>query len=196
MRRVAPATEKSLFPRGSGTVDVVAAATNEASQRDLIQTGRDNGSNQDRSQSDLRAYDNSSEAAKREAPADDLNYGQSQKALHEFDNSSGAAKGHAKHEAVQDGLNHGQSQKALHESDNSAEAAKRNAKHEAVGDGLNHGQSQKALLESDNGSGAAKGHAKHETAGEDSKSRTGARRFAGFRKWLRGRQATRTPSTG
>ena len=152
--------------RGSGTVDVVAAATNEASQRDPMQTGRDNGSNQDRSQSDLRAYDNSSEAAKREAPGDDLNHGQSQKALHESDNSSGAAKGHAKHEAAGDGLNHGQSQKALHESDNSSGAAKGHAKHEAAGDGLNHGQSQKALHESDNSSGAAKGHAKHEAVGD------------------------------
>ena len=152
--------------RGSGTVDVVAAATNEASQRDLMQTGRDNGSNQDRSQSDLRAYDNSSEAAKREAPADDLNHGQSQKALHKSDNSSGAAKGHAKHEAGGDGLNHGQSQKALHKSDNSSGAAKGHAKHEAAGDGLNHGQSQKALHESDSNSGAAKGHAKHEAAGD------------------------------
>jgi DNA-binding NarL/FixJ family response regulator len=155
------------IPRGSGTVDVVAAATNEASQRDPTQTGRDNGSNQDRSQSDLRAYDNSSEAAKRKAPGDDLNYGLSQKALHESDNSSGAAKGHAKHEATGDGLNHGQSQKALHESDNSSGAAEGHAKHEAPGDGLNHGQSQKALLESDNSSGA-EGYAKHETAGEDS----------------------------
>jgi DNA-binding NarL/FixJ family response regulator len=154
--------------RGSGTVDVVAAATDEASQRNPMQTGRDIGSNQDQSQSDLRAYDNSSEAPKREAPGDDLNYGQSQKALHESDNSSGAAKGHAKHEAVGDGLNHGQSQKALHESDNSSGAAKGHAKHEAVGDGLNHGQSQKALHESNNSSEAAKGHAKHETAGEDS----------------------------
>jgi DNA-binding NarL/FixJ family response regulator len=152
--------------RGSETVDVVAAATNERSQRDLMQTGRDNGSNHDRSQSDLRTYDNSSEAAKREAPADDLNYGQSQKALHESDNSSVAAKGHAKHEAVGDGLNHGQSQKALHESDNSSGAAKGHAKHEAVGDGLNHGQSQKAMVESDNSSGAAKGHAKHGAAGD------------------------------
>jgi len=140
---------------GSETVDVVAAATNERSQRDLMQTSRDNGSNQDRSQSDLRAYDNSSEAAKREAPADDLNHGQSQKALHESDNSSGAAKGHAKHEAVGDGLNHGQSQKALVESDSSSGAAKGHAKHGAAGDGPDN-------------AGTPKGHAKHETAGEDS----------------------------
>jgi DNA-binding NarL/FixJ family response regulator len=153
-------------PRGSGTVDVVAAATNEATQPDLTQTGRDIGSSQDRSQSDLRADDNSSEAAKREAPGDDLNYDQSQKALHESGNSSGAAKGHAKHEAAGDGLNHGQSQKALHESDNSSGAAKGHAKHEAAGDGLNHGQSQKILHGSDNSSGAAEGHAKHETAGD------------------------------
>ena len=156
------------IPRDSGTVDVVAAAANEASQRDPTQTGRDNGSNQDRSQSDLRAYDNSSEAAKREAPGDGLNHGQSQKTLHESDNSSGAAKGHGKHEAAGDGLNHGQSQKTLHESDNSSGAAKGHAKHETAGDGLNHGQSHKTLHESDNSSGAAKGHAQHETAGEDS----------------------------
>ena len=159
---------ENTIPRGSGTVDVVAAAANEASQRDPTQTGRDNGSNQGRSQSDLRASDNSSEAAKREAPGDDLNHGQSQKALHESDHSSGAAKGHAKHEAAGDDLNHGQSQNALHESDDGSGAAKGHAKHEASGDDLNHGQSQKTLHESDNSSGAAKGHAKHETAGEHS----------------------------
>jgi DNA-binding NarL/FixJ family response regulator len=156
------------IPRGSGTVDFVAAAANEASQHAPIQTGRDNGSNQGRSQSDLRASDNSSEDAKREAPGDDLNHGQSQKALHESDHSSGVAKGHAKHEAAGDELNHGQSQKALHESDHSSGAAKGHAKHEASGDGSNHGQSQKSLHESDNGSVAAEGHAKHEAPGEDS----------------------------
>ncbi|MHC4041600.1 response regulator transcription factor [Bradyrhizobium sp. 23AC] len=155
------------IPRGSGTVDVVAAAASEASQSDPTQTGRD-GSNQGRSQADLRASDNSSEAAKREAPGDDLNHGQSQKALHESDNGSGAAKGHAKHDAAEDGLNHGQSQKILHESDHSSGAAKGHPKHDAAGDGLNHGHSQKALHESDNASGAAKGHAKHEAPGEDS----------------------------
>ena len=158
------------IPRGSGTVDVVAAAANEASQRDPTQTGRDNGSNQGRLQSDLRASDNSSEAAKREAPGDDLNDGQSQKALHESDNSSGAAKGRAKHEAAGDELNHGQSQKTLHESDHSSGAAKGHAKHEAAGDGLNHGHSQKALHESDNGSGAAKGHAKQGDGSNHSQS--------------------------
>lgn len=151
---------------GSGTVDFVAAATNEASQRDLVQTGRDNRSNQDRSQSDLRAYDNSSEVARREASADDLTYGQLQKALHEPYNTSGAAEGHAKHEAVGDGSNHGQSQKALHESDISSEAGKGHAKHEAVGDGLKHGESQKALQEADNSPGAVKGDAKHATHGD------------------------------
>ncbi|MGY2904696.1 LuxR C-terminal-related transcriptional regulator [Bradyrhizobium sp. URHC0002] len=154
--------------RGSGTVDVVAAAANEASQRDLTQTGWDNGSNQRQSQSDLRASDNSAEAAKREAAGDDFNHRQLQKTLHESDHSSGAAKGHAKHEAAGDGLNHGQSQKALHESDNGYGVAKGHAKHEAAGDGLNHGQSQKALHESDNGSGAGKGHTKHEASGDGS----------------------------
>ncbi|MET3843766.1 LuxR C-terminal-related transcriptional regulator [Bradyrhizobium sp. OAE829] len=156
------------IPQGSGTVDVVAAAANEVAQRDPTQTGRDNGSNQGRSQSDLRASNNSSEAAKREAPGDDLNHGQSQKTLHDSDHSSGAAQGHAKNDAAGDGLNHGQSQKALHESDNGSGAAKGHAKNDAPGDGLNHGQSQKAPHESDNGSGAAKGHAKHEASAEGS----------------------------
>ncbi|MCP1762397.1 response regulator transcription factor [Bradyrhizobium japonicum] len=156
------------IPPGSGTLDVVAAAANEATQRDPTLTGRDNGSNQGRSQSDLRASDNSSEAAKREAPGDDLNHGQSQKTLHKFDHSSGAAKGHAKDEAAGDGLNHGQSQKALHESDNGSGAAKGHAKHEASEHGSNHGQSQKSLQEPDNGSVAPKGHAKHEDPGDGS----------------------------
>jgi hypothetical protein len=154
------------IPRGSGTVDVVAAATNEASQRDPTQTGRDNGSNQDRSQSDLRAYDNSSEAAKRKAPGDDLNYGLSQKALHESDNSSGAAKGHAKHEAAGDGLNHGQSQKALHESDNSSGAAEGHAKHETAGEDSNRGQAHGDLQAFKDGSAAGKQHAQHPQAGD------------------------------
>jgi DNA-binding NarL/FixJ family response regulator len=154
------------IPRGSGTVDVVAAATNEASQRDPTQTGRDNGSNQDRSQSDLRAYDNSSEAAKRKAPGDDLNYGLSQKALHESDNSSGAAKGHAKHEATGDGLNHGQSQKALHESDNSSGAAEGHAKHETAGEDSNRGQAHGDLQAFEDGSTAGKQHAQHPQAGD------------------------------
>ncbi|MCP2132704.1 response regulator transcription factor [Bradyrhizobium ottawaense] len=156
------------IPRGSGTVDVVAAAANEASQRDPTQTGRDSGSNQGRSQSDLRVSDKSSEAAKREAPGDDLNHGQSQKTLHESDHSSGAAKGHAKHEATGDGSNHGQSQKSPHESDYGSAAAGGHAKHEGPGDGSNHGHSQKTLHDADDGSLAAKGHAKHEAPGEDS----------------------------
>ncbi|MDI3566910.1 LuxR C-terminal-related transcriptional regulator [Bradyrhizobium sp. Arg816] len=153
------------IPRGSGTVDVAAPAANEASQRDPTQTGQEDGANQGRSQSDLRAFDNRSEVAKHEAAGDDLNHGQSQKTQHDSDHSSGAAKGHVKHEAARDGLNHGQSQKALHESDNGSGTAKGHAKHEASEDGSNHGQSQKALHESDNGSGAAKGHAKHEASG-------------------------------
>ncbi|MCK1478810.1 response regulator transcription factor [Bradyrhizobium sp. 197] len=154
------------IPRGSGTVDVVAAATNEASQRDPTQTGRDNGSNQDRSQSDLRAYDNSSEAAKREAPGDGLNHGQSQKTLHESDNSSGAAKEHAKHEAAGDGLNHGQSQKTLHESDNSSGAAKGHAQHETAGEDSNRGQAHGDLQAFEDGSGAGKPHAQHPQVGD------------------------------
>jgi DNA-binding NarL/FixJ family response regulator len=152
--------------RDSGTVDVVAAATNEASQRDPMQTGQDIGSNQDRSQSDLRAYDNSSEAPKREDPGDDLNHGKSQKALHESDNSSGAAKGHAKHEAVGDGLNHGQSQKALHESDNSSGAAKGHAKHETAGGDSNRGQAHGDLQAFENGSAAGKQHVHHPQIGD------------------------------
>jgi hypothetical protein len=162
------ASEREIpVPRGSGTVDVVAAAAIEASQRDPTETGQANGSNQGRSESDLRASDNSSEAAKREAQGEDLDHGQSQKALHESNNSPGAAKGHAKHEVAGDDLNHGQSRKALHESDNGSGAAKGHAKHEVAGDDLNHGQSQKALHESDNGSGTARGYAKHEAAGDD-----------------------------
>lgn len=170
------------IPHGSGAVDVVAAAVSEAAQRDLL-TNRDNGSNQDRSQSDSRAAENTSDAAKREAPGDDLNHGQSQKTQPESDHNSGAAKGHAKNEAAGDGLNHGQSQKALHGSDHSSSAAKGQAKNEvsedgsshsqsekkneALGDGSNQDHSQKAAHALDNRS-AAKGHAEHEAAGEDS----------------------------
>jgi hypothetical protein len=149
---------------GFGSVDVVAAAASQASHRSLTQTGPDNGSDQDRTQSDLRASDN----AKHEAVGDDLNHGQSQKALHESENISGAAKAHAKHEAAGDDLNHGQSQKALRESDNSSEVTKGHAKHEAAGDDVNHGQSQKPLHVSDNSSGVTKGHAKYNAAGDDS----------------------------
>lgn len=122
------------IPRGSGTVDVVAAATNEASQRDPTQTGRDNGSNQDRSQSDLRAYDNSSEAAKREAPGDGLNHGQSQKTLHESDNSSGAAKGHAQHETAGEDSNRGQAHGDLQAFEDGSGAGKQHAQHPQVSD--------------------------------------------------------------
>jgi DNA-binding NarL/FixJ family response regulator len=147
------------IPRGSGTVDVVAAAANEASQRDPMQAGRDNGSNQARSQSDLRASDDSSEATKSEAPGDFSNHGQSQKALHESDNGSGAAKGHAKQEATGDGLNHGQSQKALHESDDGSGAAKGHDKHEALGEDSNRGQAHGTLQTFEDGSAPGKQHA-------------------------------------
>ncbi|MDI3564003.1 response regulator transcription factor [Bradyrhizobium sp. Arg816] len=156
----------NTISQGSGTVNVAAAAANEAPQRDPTQAGRDNGSNQGRSQLDLRASDNSSEAAKEhEASGDELNHGQSHKALHDFDNGTRAAKGHAKHEASGGELNHGQLQKALHDSDNGTGAAKGHAKHEVSGDELNHGQSQKVLHASENGTGAAKGHAKYEASG-------------------------------
>ncbi|MET3966733.1 response regulator transcription factor [Bradyrhizobium sp. S3.9.1] len=150
--------------RGAATVDVVAAAAHEASHGDPTQTGSDEGSNRGRSQSDLRRSDNSSEAAKREAPGDDSNRGQSQKALHESDN--GAAEGHAKHTVTGDLSNHGQLQKALHESDNSSGAAKGHDKHAVAGDLSNHGQSQKALHGSDSGSAAGKQHAQHSQAGD------------------------------
>ena len=120
----------NTIPQGSGTVNVVAAAANEAPQRDTTQAGQDN----------------------------EPNHGQWQPDLHASDNGSGAAKEHAKHEAPGDDLNHGQSQKALHDSDNGSGAAKGHTKHEAPGDDLNHGQSQKTLHDSENGSGAAKGH--------------------------------------
>ncbi len=151
-------------PRGSGTVDVVAAAAIEASQRDPTETGQANGSNKGRSESDLRASDNSSEAAKRQAPGEDLNHGQSQKALHESDNGSVAAKGHAKHEAAGDDLNHGQSQKALHEPNNGTVAAKGHAKHGAPGEDSNRGQAHGNLQTSEDGSAAGKQHAEHQQA--------------------------------
>jgi hypothetical protein len=160
----------NTIPQGSGTVNVVAAAANEAPQRDTTQAGRDNGPSQGQSQPDLHASDNGSgaaqEHAKHEAPEDDLNHGQAQKALHASDDRSGAAKGHAKHEALGDDINHGQSQSALRLPEEGSGTAK--AKHETPGDGLNHGQSQKALHASDDGSGTAKGHAKHEAPGDDS----------------------------
>jgi DNA-binding NarL/FixJ family response regulator len=155
------------IPRGSGAVDIVAAAANEASQRDPVQTGQDNGSTQGQSQSDSLVSDDGSEATKHQASGNDINHGQSQKALDESDDGSGGGKGEAKHEASGDGLNHGQSQKALDESDDGSGGGKGEAKHEASGDGLNHVQSQKTLHESDNDSMAAKGHAEHKAPGEN-----------------------------
>ncbi|MBR1364938.1 LuxR C-terminal-related transcriptional regulator [Bradyrhizobium ottawaense] len=151
------------IPRGSGAVDVVAAAANEASQRGPAEAGWDSGSNHGRSQFDLRPSD---EAAKRETPGDDLNHGQSQKTLHESDHSSGAAKGHAKHDAAGDGLNRGQSQKALHESDNGSGAAKGHAKHEAPGEDSNRGQAHGDLQTFEHGSAAGEQHAQHAQAAD------------------------------
>ena len=151
--------------RGSGTVDVVAAAANEASERDPMQTGWDNGANQGRPQSDLGASDDSSEATKREASGDGPNHGQSQKALHESDDGSGEAEGQAKHEASGDGLNHGQSQKALHESDDSV-AAKGQAKHEAPGENSNRGQTSGASQNYEDGPAAGKQDAQHPPASD------------------------------
>ena len=115
---------ENTIPQGSGTVNVVAAAANEAAR---VTQRR-----QARITSPIRVDRNPTcmlpttapKPLSDEAPGDDLNHGQSQKALHESDNSSGAAKGHIKHEAPGDDLNHGQSQKALHESDNGSGAAK------------------------------------------------------------------------
>ncbi|MCG2671691.1 LuxR C-terminal-related transcriptional regulator [Bradyrhizobium sp. GCM10023182] len=151
---------------GSGAIDFVAVAAQEAAERDATQTGRE--IDQGRSQSDLCTPDNNSEAAKLEAPRDDLNHGQSQKALHESDHTSGAAKGHVKNEDAVDSLNHGHSQKAVQESEHTSGAAKGHAKNEAAADSLTHGQSQKAVHESGHTSGAAKGHAKNEIPTEDS----------------------------
>jgi DNA-binding NarL/FixJ family response regulator len=159
----------NTIPQGSGTVNVVAAAANEAPQRDTTQAGRDNGPSLGQSQPDLHAFDNGSGAAKEhaehEVPGDDLNHGQSQKAPHASDNGSGAAQGHARHEVPGDDLNHGQSQNALRLSEEGSGTAK--AKHETPGDDLNHGQSQKALHASDDGS-AAQGHARRQASGDDS----------------------------
>ena len=160
---------ENTIHRGSGTADVVAAAANEASQRDPTQRAGMTGLISGRSQSELPVSDNSSEPAKRatDLPGDNSNHGQSQKTPHRVsDNSSGAAKGHAKHEASGDGLNHGQSQKACM-SPTTAPELPRGTPSMRPGDGLNHGQSQKACI-SPTTAGAAKGHAKHETAGEDS----------------------------
>ncbi|MBB4256040.1 MULTISPECIES: hypothetical protein [unclassified Bradyrhizobium] len=129
------------IPRGSGTVDVVAAAASEASQSDPTQTGRDNGSNQG---TDLRASDNSSEAAKREAPGDDLNHGQSQKALHESDNASGAAKGHAKHEAPGEDSNREQAYGDLQTFEDGSAAGKQHAQHPQASD-LDTGKPQQNI---------------------------------------------------
>ena len=132
------------IPRGSGAVDVVAAAANEALQREPARTGRDNESNQDRSQSDLRADDNSSEAAKREITGDDLNHGQSQKALHESDDGSGAAKDHAKHEAAGEDSNRGQSRGDLQTFEDGSVAGKQHAQHPQAGD-LDTGKPQQDI---------------------------------------------------
>jgi DNA-binding NarL/FixJ family response regulator len=141
----------SAIPQGSGTVNGVSAAANEAPQPDTTQAG------QGQPQPNLGASNNGSGAAnehtKHEVPGDDSNPGPSQKALHASDNGSGAVKGHAKDEPAGDDLNHGQSQKALHASDSSG-VVQGHAKHEEVGDG--------------HGSGVPKGHAKYEARGEDS----------------------------
>ncbi|WP_271576342.1 response regulator transcription factor [Bradyrhizobium sp. CCBAU 11361] len=122
------------IPRDSGAVDVVAAAANEASQRDPTQTGRDHVSDQGRSQSDLRPSNNSSEATKREAPGGDLNHDQPQKALHQSDNASVAAKGHAKHEASAEDSDRGQAHGNLQTFEGGSAAGKQHAQHPQAGD--------------------------------------------------------------
>jgi hypothetical protein len=158
--------EGKTITQGSGTVNVVAEAADDAQQRDPAQAAQGNGS-QGQSQPGLHAFDNGSGAARehseQEALGDELNHGQSQKAPHTSDDGSGVAKGHAKHEAPGDDLDHGQSQKTLRLSEEGSGTPK--AKHETPGDDLNHGQSQKALHASDDG---AKGQAKHRVSGDDS----------------------------
>lgn len=158
---------RNSIPQGSGTVSVVAAAADEAPQRDKAQADQDNWSSQDQLQPGLQAIDNGSGAAKEhiqhEALRDDSNHGQSQKAPNASDDGPGVAKGHAKQEAPGDDLDHGQSQKTLRLSEEGSGTSK--AKHETPGDDLNDGQSQKALHASDDG---AKGHAKHQDSEDNS----------------------------
>ena len=157
----------NTITQGSGTVNVVAAAADEAPQRDPAQAAQGNGPSQGQSQPGLHAFDNGSGAAKEHAEhgalGDDFNHGQSQKTPHTSDDGSGVAKGHAKHEAPGDDLDHGQSQKTLRLYEEGSGTPK--AKHETPGDDLNHGQSQKALHASDDG---AQGHAKHRVSRDDS----------------------------
>jgi len=122
---------ESAVPQGSGTIDVVAVTTNEASQREATQAGRDDRSVQGRSQSDLRPSDNSSEAAEHDVLGNGSNHGQSQQALHESDNSSGAAKGHAKHETAGEDSKRAGDLKAF---ENGSAAEKQHAHHPQAGD--------------------------------------------------------------
>ena len=148
----------NTIPHGSVTVNVVAAAPDEAAQRDTTQAGRDNGPSQGQSQPGLHAFDNGSGAAKEhaehEALGDDLNQGQSQKTLRLSEEGSGTPK--AKHETPGDDLNHGQSQKALHASD---DGPKGHAKHQVSGDDSNHGQAHRDLQAFEEGSTAGKQNA-------------------------------------
>jgi hypothetical protein len=156
----------TTVPQGSGSVDVVAAAANEGPQADPMQAGRDDRSDEGRSQSDVRASDNGFDAAKEhETRGDDSNHGRSQKAPHEPHGDFTAAKEQAKHEAMGNGLNHGQSQKGLDESDNGHRAAKGNAEQEASAEDPNHGQSHGNLRTFD-GSDAGKQHAQQPKSGD------------------------------
>jgi hypothetical protein len=154
--------------QGSGTVNVVAAAADEAPQRDPAQAAQGNGPSQDQSQPGLHAFDNGSGAAKEhsqhEALGADLDHGQSQKTLRLSEEGFGTAKG--KDVTLGDGLNHGQSQKALHTSDEGSGGAKGNAKHEAPGDDTNHGQAHRGLQAFEEGS-TGKPHATPDPGADD-----------------------------
>ena len=155
----------NTIPQGSGTVNVVAAAADEAPQRDTAQAGRDNGPNQGQSsQPGVHAFDNGSggakEHAEHEALGEDLNHGQShqsQKALRLSEEGSGMPK--AKHETPEDDLNHGQSQKALHASDDGAQG---HTKHQVSGDGSNYGQGHRGSQAFEESSTAGKQNSEHD----------------------------------
>lgn len=156
----------NTITQGSGTVNVVAAAADDAQQRDPAQAAQGNGASQGQSQPGLHAFDNGSGAAREhaehEALGDDLNHGQSQKTLRLSEEGSGTPK--AKHETPGDDLNHGQSQKALHASD---DGAKGQAKHRVSGDDSNHGQAHRDLQAFEERSTAGKQHTEHDPRAGD-----------------------------
>jgi hypothetical protein len=137
----------NTIPHGSGTDNIATA--NEAPQSDPNQGG----SNQGRSQPDLRSSDNGSGAAKEhEAAGDQLNYGQSQKALHESDNGSGAAKGHAMHEDPGDDSNHGRAHGDLQTFEDGSAAGEQHAHHpQADADKPKHDLSMASVVSANDG---------------------------------------------